>query len=136
MLRLLKQEDFAILFASELASSPRHLVSLAVIGKAHGVSIPFLKKLARDLRKAGLVESKEGAGGGYRLAKGANSISVLDIMEAVGERKQEAMVRTYIKKQCPLHAHCLPQTIRERLGEALRGSLRTISLHDLVHQFV
>lgn len=133
MLKLLKQEDFALLLVSELASSSHHLVSLSVIGRAHGVSVLFLKKLARDLRRAGIIESKEGAGGGYRLTKSAKSISVLDVMEAVQKRKQEMSVPFYIKKYCPLHTHCLPQTIRKTLGEALHESLRTISLYDLTH---
>ncbi len=133
MLRLLRQEDVAILLMSELAHYPDRSISLAEIGKNHGVSMLFLKKLARHLRGAGLIESKEGAYGGYKLARDARAISVWDVMQAVGgEQKIEHSRNT--QEQCPLYAGCLPQTIRKTLSDALRGSLSTIFLCDLIRQ--
>jgi Rrf2 family iron-sulfur cluster assembly transcriptional regulator len=61
------------------------LVSLAELSKRQDISLPYLEQLFVKLRRAGLVESVRGPGGGYRLAKAASDIRVSDILEAVDE---------------------------------------------------
>ncbi len=131
MLRLLKQENVAILLVSELASSPDHLISLAHIAKRHGVSLLFLKKLALQLREAGLIKSKEGVGGGYRLSRDAKSISILDCLKALQKHKTPEISGN---RKCPLHPDCLPHVIRSTLGKRIFESLAAISLYDLIYE--
>jgi Rrf2 family protein len=52
---------------------------------AHAKQVPerFLLKLLLPLVSAGILRSVRGPGGGYRLARPANAISVLDVIEAV-----------------------------------------------------
>ncbi|MBT8460348.1 MAG: Rrf2 family transcriptional regulator [Boseongicola sp.] len=61
------------------------LLSLAEISKRQDISLPYLEQLFVKLRRAGLVESVRGPGGGYRLAKPAALIRVSDILGAVDE---------------------------------------------------
>ncbi|MDJ0637507.1 MAG: Rrf2 family transcriptional regulator [Paracoccaceae bacterium] len=61
------------------------LVSLAEISKRQDISLPYLEQLFVKLRRAGLVSSVRGPGGGYRLARPANEIRVADILAAVDE---------------------------------------------------
>ena len=61
------------------------LTSLAEISKRQDISLPYLEQLFVRLRRAGLVESVRGPGGGYRLAKAPEAIRVADILEAVDE---------------------------------------------------
>ncbi len=131
MLKLLKQEDYAILLVSELASSPHQLISLTEIEKAHGVSLLFLKKLARSLKTAGIIESKEGAKGGYILSRDPKRISILQIFNAIEEKNQWS--KTKEQGNCPLVTSCLPQKIRKTLADRLEKSLKTISVYDLVY---
>ena len=60
-------------------------MSLAEISKRQDISLPYLEQLFVKLRRAGLVDSVRGPGGGYRLAKSADSIRVSDILGAVDE---------------------------------------------------
>jgi Rrf2 family transcriptional regulator, iron-sulfur cluster assembly transcription factor len=73
--------DLAILTAR---AADRH-VSLAEIARRQAVSLPYLEQLFVRLRRAGLVESVRGPGGGYRLARPATDIRIAEIMEAVEE---------------------------------------------------
>ena len=73
--------DLAILMR---AVSGRH-VSLAEIARRQDVSQAYLEQLFVKLRRAGLVESVRGPGGGYRLARDAALIRVSDVLEAVEE---------------------------------------------------
>ncbi|CTQ50458.1 Rrf2 family transcriptional regulator [Jannaschia donghaensis] len=60
-------------------------ISLAEISRRQSVSLPYLEQLFVKLRRAGLVDSVRGPGGGYRLAKSPSDIRVSDILGAVDE---------------------------------------------------
>jgi Rrf2 family transcriptional regulator, iron-sulfur cluster assembly transcription factor len=66
------------------AGEGRH-VSLAEIARRQAVSLPYLEQLFVRLRRAGLVASVRGPGGGYRLARPPSAIRIADILEAVDE---------------------------------------------------
>lgn len=61
------------------------LVTLSEISRRQDISLPYLEQLFVKLRRAGLVESVRGPGGGYSLAKPASDIRVVDILAAVDE---------------------------------------------------
>ncbi len=44
----------------------------------------YLEQVLLDLKTAGLLESKKGQGGGYRLARSPDQISVADVLQAIG----------------------------------------------------
>ncbi len=61
------------------------LVTLGDISRRQDVSLPYLEQLFVKLRRAGLVESVRGPGGGYRLSRPATEIRVVDVLAAVDE---------------------------------------------------
>lgn len=61
------------------------LVNLTEISKRQDISLPYLEQLFVKLRRADLVASVRGPGGGYRLAKPASEIRVVDVLSAVDE---------------------------------------------------
>jgi Rrf2 family iron-sulfur cluster assembly transcriptional regulator len=65
-------------------------VALADIAARHRISLSYLEQLFSRLRHAGLVESTRGPGGGYSLARGADAITVADIIGAVERRAGSA----------------------------------------------
>ncbi len=58
-------------------------VSIGSVALRQGISEGYLEQLVSLLKKAGLVQSIRGAGGGYVLAKNAEDISVGDILRAL-----------------------------------------------------
>ena len=60
-------------------------VSLAEISRRQDISLPYLEQLFVRLRRAGLVLSARGPGGGYRLARPAAEINLVDVLDAVDE---------------------------------------------------
>ena len=70
--------DLAFLEAGELAS-------LADISRRQNISLPYLEQLFVKLRRKNLVVSVRGPNGGYRLARPAHDIRVVEILEAVDE---------------------------------------------------
>lgn len=61
------------------------LVTLADIAKRQDISLPYLEQLFVKLRRANLVSSVRGPGGGYRLARAPSDIRVVDVLGAVDE---------------------------------------------------
>ena len=60
-------------------------VSLSEIAERQDISLAYLEQLFVKLRRAGLVESVRGPGGGYRLARAASEIRVTEVLGAVEE---------------------------------------------------
>ena len=65
------------------ANGDRECVSLSEIADGDGLPLAYLEHLAARLRKAGLVESRRGARGGYLLARPADEISMAEVVEAL-----------------------------------------------------
>jgi len=80
--RTTAKADYAVRAAVELAAAGE-LVTAEHIAKAQGIPVNFLENILRDLRRAGVVESRRGQQGGYALARPADETSVADVIRAV-----------------------------------------------------
>jgi Rrf2 family cysteine metabolism transcriptional repressor len=58
-------------------------ISLATIADSEGLPLAYLEHLVQRLRKAGLVESRRGAHGGYTLAREAEEITMAEVVRAL-----------------------------------------------------
>lgn len=85
-MKLSTKGRYAMVALADLALQPAGaLTSLAEISKRQSISLPYLEQLFVKLRRAELVESVRGPGGGYRLARTPSEIRVADILCAVDE---------------------------------------------------
>ena len=85
-MKLSTKGRYAMVALADLALAPAsELVSLGEISKRQNISLPYLEQLFVKLRRAGIVASVRGPGGGYKLAKPAEAIRVSEILEAVDE---------------------------------------------------
>ncbi|MFD1912191.1 Rrf2 family transcriptional regulator [Halodurantibacterium flavum] len=84
-MKLSTKGRYAMVALADLASAKDEILSLAEISRRQDISLPYLEQLFVKLRRAGLVESVRGPGGGYRLARSPDAIRVSEIMEAVDE---------------------------------------------------
>ena len=85
-MKLSTKGRYAMVALADLAMAEGNaLLSLGEISKRQDISLPYLEQLFVKLRRAGLVESVRGPGGGYRLARAASEIRVADILGAVDE---------------------------------------------------
>lgn len=83
-MRMSTKSRFAVQAMTDLALRERSgPVALAQIASRQGVSLSYLEQLFSRLRRAGLVESTRGPGGGYTLGRRPPEISVADIVTAV-----------------------------------------------------
>ncbi|MEU2419462.1 Rrf2 family transcriptional regulator [Streptomyces sp. NPDC007162] len=83
-MRISARADYAVRAVLELAvrqgDGP---VKAEEIAGAQDIPHKFLEGILGDLRRAGVVDSRRGGGGGYRLAREASAITVADLIRAV-----------------------------------------------------
>ncbi|MEZ5779843.1 MAG: Rrf2 family transcriptional regulator [Paracoccaceae bacterium] len=85
-MKLSTKGRYAMVALADLATvRSDQLTSLAEISARQDISLPYLEQLFVKLRRAGLVDSVRGPGGGYKLARDPSEIRVSEVLEAVDE---------------------------------------------------
>ncbi len=108
-------------------------VSLAQISERQDISLSYLEQLFVKLRRAGLVDSVRGPGGGYKLARNPEDILIFDIMAAVDEPvKMVRCVGDDLDKGCVGGERCLTHGLWASMGRHLVEFLQTTSLSDVI----
>ncbi len=107
-------------------------VTLADISNCQGISLSYLEQLFAKLRQSGLVEGVRGPGGGYRLGKPSNQISVADIVVAVDESLDNTRCKG--NEDCDNGERCLTHKLWNDLSERLYEFLDGITLSEFISQ--
>lgn len=79
-MRLTSFSDFALRLLMHLARHPDGLCTIADVARAHGISESHLMKITQLLAQAGLVETLRGRGGGMRLGRPAEAITLGEVV--------------------------------------------------------
>lgn len=108
-------------------------ITLADISERQGISLSYLEQLFARLRKQGLVSSSRGPGGGYRLSRGADTITVLDVISAVDEKVDSTQCEG--RQNCHGHEQCLSHELWQSLSDQIRVYLDGITLAQVVSNF-
>jgi Rrf2 family protein len=83
-MRATQQIRYAIYGVFDLAyNGGARPVPLLEVGRRQAIPARYLEQIFQRLRRAGLVESKRGPGGGYRLARSPAAIRIADVVRAV-----------------------------------------------------
>lgn len=86
MISVTAKSRYAVVGMAELARSSGAPIPISVVAERRGIPVQFLEQLFSTLRRAGLLVSQRGVGGGYRLARSAEQITVLEVVQALDGR--------------------------------------------------
>ncbi len=90
------------------ANSATETVGHLKIAEETLVPASYLSKVLQELTKAGILTSRRGVGGGFRLAIPADKLTVLEVVNAVDPIRRintcPLGLKTHAKVLCPLHA--------------------------------
>ena len=121
---------------------PDAALPAARLAEFHGVPAAYLAKHLQALSRGGILESVQGPRGGYRLARPAAQITVLDVVEAI-DGTEPAFRCTEIRRRGPAAqpaaAYPRPCGIHRVMTTAdavWRESLRAVTVADLVESVV
>ena len=109
-------------------------VTVAELAAAQHLSQCYLEQLFGRMRRAGLVRSARGPGGGYRLARPASQITIADVIAAAEEamRTTRCVVGGPGCEAAPPGERCLTHALWEALSTQIATFLRSVTLADVV----
>ncbi len=133
-MRLTTKGRFAVTAMVDLSMrQTRGPVTLAAISERQHISLSYLEQLFGKLRRAKLVTSVRGPGGGYCLARPTGSITVAEIITAVDEPMDATQCAG--KENCDDDKRCVTHDLWATLNEKMNDYLSSVSLADVVsHQ--
>lgn len=132
-MRLTTRGRYAVTAMLDLAlQSHQQPITLAEIATRQTISIAYLEQLFAKLKRCQLVASVRGANGGYRLARPADQITILQIIEAVNETVDAT--RCDHQANCQNGAMCLTHDLWQELSSHISDYLSRITLADLLHR--
>ena len=109
-------------------------VSLAEISERQDISQEYLEQLFAKLRKAGLVRSARGPGGGYRLARDADDIVIYDVIAAVDEPMKMTRCEGDAVDGCVKGERCCTHDLWSSIGRQVNTFLANVTLDDVVNK--
>ena len=131
MLRVTKLTDYATVVMTVLAARPGEVLSAPELAEQAGLEAPTVAKVLKPLAAAGLVAGFRGANGGYRLARAAADINLVEIVEAM--EGPLAMTECSVHDgQCGIEASCGVRANWRRINDVVADALRGVSLAQML----
>src|SRR3712207_4142813 len=131
-MRLTSLADYAVVMLAAAARHPAGArLSATSLAAETGVPVPTAQKLMGRLASAGLLVSARGTGGGFALARGADGISLADIIEAVEGPIAMTNCIEGASYDCALEGSCRVKPHLNAANHAVRGALQGVSLASL-----
>ncbi|MCH8889502.1 MAG: Rrf2 family transcriptional regulator [Myxococcales bacterium] len=134
-MRFSLQVQYAICGSFDLAyNGAGKPVQIRVISQRQAIPVRYLEQIFQRLRRAGLVRSKRGPGGGYTLARSSEQISLREIIEALEGPLSESLEMS--PPDDPSQRAFRPSFVWDAVAERLADVLSEISLDALCKQAV
>ncbi len=109
--------------------------AISGIASRQGISERYLEQLMALLKKAGLVKSIRGAGGGYVLARNARDISVGDVLRALEGELEPVKCTAFQKEEgCEAAGECVTKYVWKKINESINRTVDEIKIDALVEE--
>ena len=110
-------------------------VSITSISDRQDLSERYLEQLMAMLKKAGLVRSVRGAGGGYMLARRAEEISVGDVLRALEGSLEPVKCPAFShEEECMAAGGCVTKYVWQKINDSINQTVEEIHLDELVRE--
>lgn len=135
MLRVTRLTDYATVVLTVLAApstgAPDAVLSAPELAERAGLEVPTVSKVLKPLAQAGLVAGFRGVNGGYRLARPAEQIGLLEIVEAM--EGPLGMTECSIHAgNCGIEDHCGVRANWRRINDVVIDALRGVTLAQML----
>jgi Rrf2 family iron-sulfur cluster assembly transcriptional regulator len=130
---------YAVMAIVDMAQQNRFMqdkpvaVSLSDISSRQDITVAYLEQIFGKLKKAKLVKSIRGPGGGYILTKSSENINIAEIIVAVDESIKMVRCENDPKTGCMnKKSRCATHDLWENLGEQIKSYLSSITVKDVL----
>lgn len=131
MLRVTKLTDYATVVLTVLAARSGEVLSASELAEQAGLEAPTVSKILKPLSQAGLVEGLRGVHGGYRLARDASQITLVEIVEAM-EGPLAITECSQDHSQCGIAQTCGVRSNWRLINDVVGDALRRVTLAQML----
>lgn len=131
MLRVTKLTDYATVVMTVMAAEPGAVLSASELAERAGLETPTVAKVLKPLAQSGLVAAFRGANGGYRLARSAEAIGLIDIVEAL-EGPLGMTECSVHAGTCGIERSCGVRANWRRINDVVIDALRGVTLAQML----
>jgi Rrf2 family protein len=110
------------------------VVRIQTISDQQNIPKRFLEQILNDLKSAGIVQSKRGVAGGYRLARQPDQITLASVVRHIeGALAPVSCVseRFYEKCSCPDESRCAIRSVMKEVRDAIVAIVERVTIADL-----
>ena len=110
------------------------VVRIQTISDQQNIPKRFLEQILNDLKSAGIVQSKRGVAGGYRLARSPDQITLASVVRHIeGALAPVSCVseRFYEKCSCPDESRCAIRSVMKEVRDAIVAIVERVTIADL-----
>jgi FeS assembly SUF system regulator len=133
MVILSKLADYGVIIATHLAAHSERQMTAAVLANETSLPRATVAKILKILAHAGIVAGARGAAGGYRLARDAGQISVVQVVSAIDG--SVGVTQCTIHDDCKRSAFCATRPHWHRINMAVSAALGAITLAEMANPF-
>lgn len=130
MLKLSAQGDYGLILLKDLATLSDGYHTIKNLAESRGLPIKYLERIAVALTRAGILDSREGQGGGYKLAKSPTELKLTEVM-LVLESLEEPVRCMHDGSCCDRAKACPHKTGWDKIHNKLYKLLCDSSLADI-----
>lgn len=125
-----KEIDYGLRAMIVIASNPEKLLSSKEISRRFGIPYNFLSLILPKLVRRGLIQSLHGPKGGYKLARPASQIVLLEIIETLNGPIE--LISCNTKNACEFDAFCSLVSVWQDLKIKIETHFSTLTLDHFV----
>ncbi len=132
-MKITKKAEYALNLVCQLSQIRNgELISVGEVAEADKVSYTLLRKVAHELKSAGILNSHPGVSGGYSLAKLSSEITVSEVLKAVGE--------PIVQRDCCLYGNksdlcesilCPKKSVTKRIQEYIESTFGQLTIDKI-----
>lgn len=132
MIQLSKRGDYGVLAVCQIAQSLNgQFMSIDEVSAQSHIPRPYLGKILQDLSRGGILYSRRGSGGGFKLARHPREISLRDIIEVV-EGKFAIVACAGAPDHCEKTHSCVLAPLWNEVQRVIDKLIDSISVEDLI----
>ena len=132
MLKLNRLTDYAVVVLSRLSKQVGMVQTANEISDGTGLPMPTVSKILKLMAGSSLIESHRGVNGGYSLSRGADSVRVSEIIEALEGPIALTACVDGTTDQCTIEGSCPMRGNWNTVNDAIRTALSGVTLADLL----
>jgi FeS assembly SUF system regulator len=132
MIRLSRLTDYAVTLLTQMVSEDKGIWAASDLSDKSSLPLPTVSKVLKQLAKSGVIVAQRGAAGGYKLTREASEISVASIIEAMDGPIAITDCSEGGDQDCRIQTLCPMSGGWNKVNQAVRGALVTVTLADMM----